>query len=149
MCVDKLDHHCFVLNNCIGEKNYHYFVSYLLLVTQNAFIVLVLSSFSLFKFNKILKSGTDMITKILSCPVRAMITFVISIITFVTIGYFFIFHLRLILYNQTGIEYKYKYHSENLEKVKKLGFCDKLKLTYKNLLNVIKSDSILDLYWPE
>lgn len=149
-CVEKHDHHCFILNNCIGKENYHYFVSYLYLVTLNSLIILTFCFFSILKY-KYSENGS-LSYMILSFPLRALILSVFSTISFCSVGYFFLHHLRLILYDQTGIEYKYAYKQTLNEEISKLSFIQKIKILKKNFLILMKSgsnNSLLDVYWPD
>ena len=51
----------------------------------------------------------------LNFPIRSAINFVISLIAFFTVGMFFIYHVILVYYNITSLEFKYKlYKKEKL-----------------------------------
>lgn len=40
-CVRKIDHHCFLINNCIGIRNYKLFMNLLIYSSLNAFIIII------------------------------------------------------------------------------------------------------------
>jgi hypothetical protein len=82
---------------------------------------------------------------------RSLITWIIALITFILVGYFFIHHLSLILYDKTSHEHKYKiiHDKEKTNTIKNLKFWQKLKMIYENVLNLIRSNSLFDLFWPD
>lgn len=84
-------------------------------------------------------------------PFRSIVTWIIACLTFIMVGYFFIHHLSLILYDKTSHEYKYKiiHDKEKANSIKNLKFGTKLKVIYQNVLNIIRSNSIFDLIWPD
>lgn len=43
ICVLNHDHHCIFLNNCIGQRNYKYFLWFLLITVVNCFYLLIVS----------------------------------------------------------------------------------------------------------
>jgi hypothetical protein len=65
-----------------------------------------------------------------------------------SIGYFFGYHLYLNVYDVTEIERKYKFRKLDAE-IKKLGFLQKIKMTYVRLILTMKGTNILDLFWPD
>ena len=76
---------------------------------------------------------------------------IIAGLTFVFIGYFFIYHLRLILYDRTYIETKYRIsvNKKEQEEIAKLKLKEKMKFLYKNLIYILKGESLFDLFWPD
>ncbi len=154
-CILKMDHHCIILNNCIGERNYKYFVSYLFLVTINSFTILLFSINELLYYTDEIKKVFLFLQKmekiiyiLLNFPTRIFVLTIIGIITFFSIGYFFLYHLYLILYDITELERKYKYKKFDIEIVK-LSFTRKCKLTYNKLMKIIDGKNFFDLFWPD
>jgi len=43
VCVDRFDHHCYWINNCIGKNNINYFVCFVILIALNLIFNLVLA----------------------------------------------------------------------------------------------------------
>jgi len=152
-CIDKLDHHCFLLNNCIGRKNYNYFLSYLFLV--NCLSILILSMCTLditfFYIDAQKVKGTALFNLIFQFPLRASIVWFLTCISTICVGLFFLYHLKLVLYEKTSLENKYNIivDKQKEKEIRKLKFAQKLRLTYKNLMSIVKGENIFDLFWPD
>ena len=84
----------------------------------------------------------------MSFPVKISVVTILGVFMFLSVGYFFCYHLFLITYNITELERKYKFRKFDKEVVK-LSILEKLKLCYNRTLEVLKSQSIFDLYWPD
>lgn len=147
LCTDKMDHHCFILNNCIGRKNYHYFISYLYLVTFNALFVTILCVITIYRYKDDSQKNDNVFIILMNFPLRAFILVIISTVTFILVGYFFIYNMKLILYDRTSIEAKYFY--KNGDKSNKYEIKQKFITLHKNLLILLNSNTIFDLYWPD
>lgn len=46
ICVDKFDHHCFWIDNCVGKNNFGYFLLFIVLITVNLIINMLLGFWS-------------------------------------------------------------------------------------------------------
>lgn len=83
-CVDKFDHHCTFLSNCIGIRNYRYFILMLLNSTILALLILL---------NGIFQSGLVRIGFISG-----------SVLTIAVVGNMLAYHLGLIAKGTTSYE---------------------------------------------
>ena len=73
---------------------------------------------------------------VFSFPLRAVLVWILGSITFFMVGYFFMTHLQLILYEKTSLESKYKIviDKEKEEEIKNMKIKEKFKLIYKKVL---------------
>ncbi|CAF1329993.1 unnamed protein product [Adineta ricciae] len=94
-CIDTFDHHCPWLNNCVGRRNYRYFISFLLSVLIHMLVVLSLSVYYLYKNHENLSDVSSIISIIL-------IVFIVVLI--IPIGGLTTFHLMLICRGRTTNE---------------------------------------------
>ncbi|EKX39730.1 hypothetical protein GUITHDRAFT_48650, partial [Guillardia theta CCMP2712] len=46
-CVEGMDHHCFYINNCVGDRNHRYFILFLFWVSLSTLFVAVCSFLTL------------------------------------------------------------------------------------------------------
>ncbi len=90
---------------------------------------------------------------------------VISLFTFFFVGYFFIYHIVLVYEGVTSLEKKYGlntnfYSNKNDIKtnytikynlIRRIGkrFLSYLRNLHTNLLKVLESKSVFELYWPD
>ncbi|UJR34381.1 hypothetical protein I4U23_021789 [Adineta vaga] len=94
-CIDTFDHHCPWLNNCVGRRNYRYFISFLISVLIHMLIILSLSIYYLYKNHSNLSEISSIISIIL-------IIFILLLI--IPIGGLTTFHLMLISRGRTTNE---------------------------------------------
>lgn len=65
-CVDRHDHHCPWMDNCVGKENYRYFILYLIAITLDCFIVLVSTVIFLVNVNQVQDQLTPVFLAIFS-----------------------------------------------------------------------------------
>ncbi|CAF2789479.1 unnamed protein product [Rotaria sp. Silwood2] len=94
-CIDTFDHHCPWLNNCVGRRNYHYFICYLLSLLVHMFVVL---SFCIYYILKN-RSNIGDLSSIICC-----ILMVLIILLTIPIGGLTSFHIMLIIRGRTTNE---------------------------------------------
>nr|AQX44144.1 hypothetical protein [Apostasia odorata] len=106
-CVEKFDHHCPWLSQCIGLRNYRY---YMMLIFSALVFFIYMLSFSWWKIGKMMSEkewgGFQLV-------VNMPETFALALISFTAIGFLgglAIFHVYLIILNQTAREnFKQRY----------------------------------------
>jgi len=94
-CIDTMDHHCPWLSNCVGKRNYKYFLQFLLFLTVHMIII-----FTLCLINVLYKK--DNLTEM---PVIvSLILIVVVSLLFIPIGGLSGFHLVLVSRGRTTNE---------------------------------------------
>jgi len=146
-----MDHHCYLINNCVGKYNYKYFLSYVFLASINSGIIAFLSYLNLKNFIKKLKQYYIKNNKhpplkfqiLIRLPISNLITLIIGIGSFIGLIYLFCSHIYLIYFNLTTLEMKFP---EQRKKNKE----DLLNKSFKErFYNIYDNESILNIFWPD
>ncbi|ODV80374.1 zf-DHHC-domain-containing protein [Suhomyces tanzawaensis NRRL Y-17324] len=112
-CCSNHDHHCIFLNNCVGYRNYKYFLWFLLTAVLSSFFIIILPFIHLFHYKLVASSEIHSIHQ--SIRENPMSLFLI-IYGFLCGAYPFLllcFHLFLTACNITTREYLNYVHGSN------------------------------------
>ncbi|RLV94261.1 Palmitoyltransferase ERF2 [Spathaspora sp. JA1] len=105
VCILSHDHHCIYLNNCIGERNYRYFLWFLLTAVLSCIYLLTITIIHL--------THTNINQSIRKHPV-ALLLFIYSILALIYPFLLLLFHVFLTSQNLTTREYlNYVYKIKN------------------------------------
>jgi len=135
-CVRKFDHHCFLIEGCVGEENHFRFIVYLFFqsITVGLSFINILDNISYQ-----LSLNQEKYSKV---PFALYINILILFVYALFVGILFFFHLYLISTSQVTYEIYYKNTIEHIKffaSVKKdernhlpfdLGFADNIKSTF-------------------
>ncbi|KAL9398155.1 hypothetical protein Peur_007116 [Populus x canadensis] len=102
-CIQKFDHHCPWVGQCIGRRNYPYFIGF---ITSSTTLCIYVFAFSW--FNVLRQHGT--LWSAMSNDVLSVVLIAYCFIAFWFVGGLTLFHVYLISTNQTTYEnFRYRY----------------------------------------
>lgn len=105
VCILNHDHHCIYLNNCIGERNYKFFLWFLLLSSLTCVYTMIITMVHLCHYRWISNSDIpDFAHSIVENPASLFI-FIYACLAFVYPFGLLCFHVYLTAYNITTREY--------------------------------------------
>ncbi|KAG0466631.1 hypothetical protein HPP92_018211 [Vanilla planifolia] len=122
-CVQKFDHHCPWVGQCIGIRNYRFFF---LFISTSSFLCIFVFSLSLMNILQERKNYHHSILKLILGEIISTLLIVYTFLSIWFVGGLTIFHLYLISTNQTTYE-NFRYHYDKKDNPFNKGILNNFK----------------------
>ncbi|KAJ4772483.1 DHHC-type zinc finger family protein [Rhynchospora pubera] len=142
-CVDRFDHHCPWIGQCIGQRNYRAFIGF---ISCGTLLCIYVLSMCVLNMDFVLKEVKWMVLKAMKQSPASTALIIYCFVSLWFIGGLTTFHLYLISTNQTSYEHYKRKHNKPLSWEPNINIFNKgCLINFKELLCTKPNPSEIDL----